>query len=390
MKPGKPKPTRRSEIERKAAADSRQIALPLGQPNAAPPASDSITILETRPPLVAAKRIRLKAEEPPIVTPYDAGKHFRVHERPVGFIGDVAALLGKVEQQTRFFVIRGRPTAGIDRATALRRIQGEGACFETAARYWIPLDLDDLPCPPGLDPLAKPEDAVRVAVAVLPAEFRGVTCWWQFTASAGFEPGIRLRLFFWGDRPTSDAELKAWLPPAVDPALFSPVQPIWVARPLFEGGDDPVPRRSGLLQGERDAVRVPEIAVEPICEVVGAAARCEGLSPYGAAALRSAAEKILAAPNGRQEATLNAEGFSIGRLAGAGGVPVALALEVLATAARQIPNYKPNDPWHPAKGEDAAEAKVRQAFTAGLARPRATTADIMAELDRIETEVGNV
>ena len=54
--------------------------------------------------------------------------------------------------------------------------------------------------------------------------------------------------------------------------------------------------------------------------IVGQSARTAVLTEYGEAALRSAADNILGAPNGEQEATLNGEAYSIGRLAGCGGV----------------------------------------------------------------------
>jgi hypothetical protein len=102
------------------------------------------------------------------------------------------------------------------------------------------------------------------------------------------------------------------------------------------------------------------------------AARCETLSSYGEAALRSAAQKILTAPNGEQEATLNGQAYAIGRLAGSGGVPAALALDIVVTAARATPNYDARRPWR--TGE--AEEKVRAAFAQGLARPRPTLEDL--------------
>lgn len=111
---------------------------------------------------------------------------------------------------------------------------------------------------------------------------------------------------------------------------------------------------------------------------VGAAARCEGLTNYGEAALRSAAENILNARNGEQEATLNRESFGIGRLAGAGGVPPALALRVLIAAGVGMASHDPRRPWHPTD----VHKKVRRAFADGLAKPRSTIEECEAEADR--------
>ena len=50
----------------------------------------------------------------------------------------------------------------------------------------------------------------------------------------------------------------------VDPAVFGAVQLIYLARPSFGHGlHDPVPRRSGIWQGEADTVAVPELLPEP-------------------------------------------------------------------------------------------------------------------------------
>ena len=49
--------------------------------------------------------------------------------------------------------------------------------------------------------------------------------------------------------------------------------------------------------------------------------KSDGLTRYGEAALDAACNAILRAPPGQQEPTLNVECFSIGTLAGAGGLP---------------------------------------------------------------------
>jgi putative DNA primase/helicase len=91
-----------------------------------------------------------------------------------------------------------------------------------------------------------------------------------------------------------------------------------------------------------------------------------GLSPYGEAALDSACRAILAAPVGKQEATLNSECFAIGTLAGTGAIPSPFARRALIWAARQIPSYNPRRPWRVAD----LDHKVERAFADGLRHPR--------------------
>src|SRR5271167_4984817 len=71
---------------------------------------------------------------------------------------------------------------------------------------------------------------------------------------------LRIRLFFWADRALADWQLKAWLSGyPVDQSIFAPAQPVYVARPIFIGMPDPVPTRSGIWRGDRDAITPPTI-----------------------------------------------------------------------------------------------------------------------------------
>jgi hypothetical protein len=126
-------------------------------------------------------------------------------------------------------------------------------------------------------------------------------------------------------------------------------------RRLHFGRYQPVPVPATLLPQAP-----PEFKDHP------AAPRSNGLSPYAEAALDDACRAILSAPQGEQENTLNAECFSIGTLAGAGGIPAEFAKRCLIWAARQIPNYDPHRPWRP--GE--LEFKVARAFADGERHPR--------------------
>jgi hypothetical protein len=91
-----------------------------------------------------------------------------------------------------------------------------------------------------------------------------------------------------------------------------------------------------------------------------------GLSAYAEAALDRACRRIITAPSGQQEATLNAECFTIGTLAGAGGIPSDFARRALMWAARQIPDYDHRRPWR----TRGIENKVNRAFDQGIQHPR--------------------
>lgn len=119
----------------------------------------------------------------------------------------------------------------------------------------------------------------------------------------------------------------------------------------------PLPIPPGLLPREPERV-ARGAPVEP----------CVGLSPYAERAIDSACEKIRSAPAGEQEATLNAEAYSIGTLVGAGAAPRDYALAMLTSAATHMPSYDARRPWH---GAELA-SKVARAFGDGMRNPRAS------------------
>jgi hypothetical protein len=149
--------------------------------------------------------------------------------------------------------------------------------FEDCPRSWVIFDVDRVPVPDHLidDWVDDPAAAVEHVLGLLPEPFRTATCWWSLSSSAavpdkaGREVSalFKLKLAFWLDRPLLGAELKRWMiaeKVPVDTSVFGAVQLIYLARPTFGPGlQDPVPRRSGIWQGEVDTVAVPELLPEP-------------------------------------------------------------------------------------------------------------------------------
>jgi hypothetical protein len=242
---------------------------------------DFVTVLTAKGGRRATKLIIWRPElGSPEILPYDSMKTFSATEEKVSGIDDLASLLDRISESGSALIVRGRVSKGVDRNRMRRRARArrrhgivEPATLEAAAHYWIPIDIDALPCPGWLDAVHEPDRTVEYVVSRLPDEFHGATRRWAFTSSQGIKPGINLRLFFWADRPLSDEELKAWLAERVplagqprtkwsrrwplDPALFSPAQPIYTAAPIIVGMVDPVPVRSGLWVGDQDAVTPP-------------------------------------------------------------------------------------------------------------------------------------
>ena len=142
--------------------------------------------------------------------------------------------------------------------------ENESIWFIERPRYWLVIDIDDIELPDWADPANDPERIATFLIGQLPECFHGVTCHWQMSSSAGVKPATEARahLWFWLDRALGQDELKLWKADfcvKIDTAVFNTVQPLYVARPIFVDGPDPLPLRSGLLVGDSDAVAVPEI-----------------------------------------------------------------------------------------------------------------------------------
>ena len=149
--------------------------------------------------------------------------------------------------------------------------------FEDCPRAWVIFDVDRIPVPKHMagDWVDDPDNSVEHVLSLLPEPFQLATCWWSLSSSAavpcktGREVSgtFKLKLAFWLDRALTGAEVKRWMAAEkapVDPAVFNAIQLIYLARPkLGHGLHDPVPRRSGIWQGDADTVEVPALLPEP-------------------------------------------------------------------------------------------------------------------------------
>ena len=234
-------------------------------------ACDYLTILTTRGLLATKKIIAIPGQDPKIVN-YAKAARFSFTERPIASFDDLAAVLTDLQRWSHTLIVRGKPAPGINRHNDVRRLKPrkksdgtiEPATLVSQPRRWLPIDMDSVPCPSGIDPIHEPDLVVEYVISLLPNEFHDVSVFWYFTGGHGFKPGIRIRLFYWLDRPVLDDEAKLWLagPIAeglIDAKLFHPIQEIYVAQPTFDGTTDPLPYRYGIWRGDRDAVPVPVI-----------------------------------------------------------------------------------------------------------------------------------
>jgi hypothetical protein len=90
------------------------------------------------------------------------------------------------------------------------------------------------------------------------------------------------------------------------------------------------------------------------------------ISRYGDIARKRAAARILRAPNGLQEATINREAFSLGTLIAANVVEKDDAYRDLLAIADHVPSLVPSRPWAPGQ----VRHKIERALAQGMRHPR--------------------
>jgi hypothetical protein len=322
---------------------------------------DAITVLRARGRRLA-KVIRRET-----VSDYDSPRLFDLTEIAVDGIDHLEEDLRRLLDQHDRCIVRGA-IADPGRCRGVRRLLHADAddppSLVDVPRRWLALDIDGLSRPADM-PASDIPRCAEIAISRLPGEFHGGRCVAQGTANHGVKPGLRLRLWFWLNRPVGNPELKRWLASIpVDHSLFGAVQITYTARPIFQGRGDPLPSRMVTMPGEAQVI-VPALP-EPVRRPVVPVEQHDGLSRYATKALDDACRKILTAPAGEQEAVLNRQVWSIATLAGAGGIPPGFARRTLTWAANQIVSYDAQRPWRPSE----IEKKVNHAFEAGLRRSR--------------------
>jgi hypothetical protein len=223
----------------------------------------NFTVLRSVNDRLAAKRITQDK-----VFPYAKETHWRFFPREAKSHEAFAVMLRKLSTLRFAMIVRGAPADGLDlNQPHLRHwAKKDNNTLSNPARYWTVWDLDDVKVPAGLgSPLRLREAAAHVRDQRMPPEFKSARCVVTATASSGRKGDdvARLRLYFLHPFAYDNATLKTYakglvsktqLP--VDSSVFQAGQPIYTARPLFEGIDDPVPEADWVfvLDGDRERV----------------------------------------------------------------------------------------------------------------------------------------
>jgi hypothetical protein len=170
----------------------------------------------------------------------------------------------------RAFVVRGELLSGVDPKRCRRLLhpfhEDDGSItpptFREVPRRWVVIDFDKVPGPYRFDP-RDGELAAIYCRTLLPPPWHRASYWWGLSSSAGFKPGVRIKLAFRLDRPALGRELERHLNGCpIDASTLRAVQPIYVARPILMNVADPIRRRTGIEHGSRGTVTLPELPAE--------------------------------------------------------------------------------------------------------------------------------
>jgi hypothetical protein len=162
-------------------------------------------------------------------------------------------ILDQLKDGQTCFVIRGRAMDHVGDVHG-RRWVGESATLIDVPRKWLMIDIDkpvcEVPDSWQNDPAALVKTIIENA---LPSEFEPAGVVWQWSSSMGVEPGvIKVHLWFRLDTALDSSSAKRWLLPwslHIDDSVFQIGQPHFTATPVFQGFDDPVLERIGMITG---------------------------------------------------------------------------------------------------------------------------------------------
>ena len=306
----------------------------------APEWADDITIMRAR----GGKRLAKLHRADGTTAAYDEAWNYDAQVVPVAGLLDVFNLLQWLLPRPDRCVVRGEPIGemrGIRRLVFPCKKTGAAPTLRDVPRRWLAVDWDGIHRPANVraDDLEACGDA---ALEHMPEAFRQAGCIVQASASHGLKEGLRLRGWFWCDRPMTTRELMRWLAgTSCDPSVWRPAQPIYTAAPVFTPGRaEHLRQRIYMMPGSpwepwlvcpsAEALADPPPQPQPPPERI---ARGRHANAYVDAALAKAADAIIGAGEGKRHDTIISESRALSRLIVAGLLAEKDLAEVVKRAA---------------------------------------------------------
>src|SRR6185436_8668160 len=188
--------------------------------------------------------------------PYDNAFYYKFFNKEIECLDDLCQLVSFLLGRPQSCLIRG--IAKDDSINKQRRLfyddkkTGDPATIIEQEQNWYALDIDGYGQSTGNLKL----DTRNVLLAL---GLDNVQAFSIPSASYMIKEGIRIRLFLWNSMKVSCLTLKKYFDKIVDPALFHPIQPIYVARPTFVDMNDPCKERIAWIPGEQIYTEISEI-----------------------------------------------------------------------------------------------------------------------------------
>jgi len=188
--------------------------------------------------------------------PYDNAFYYKFFNKEIECLDDLCQLVSFLLGRPQSCLIRG--IAKDDSINKQRRLfyddkkTGDPATIIEQEQNWYALDIDGYGQSTGNLKL----DTKNVLLAL---GLDNVQAFSIPSASYMIKEGIRIRLFLWNSMKVSCLTLKKYFDKIVDPALFHPIQPIYVARPTFVGMNDPCKERIAWIPGEQIYTEIKQI-----------------------------------------------------------------------------------------------------------------------------------
>lgn len=205
------------------------------------PDPNAITVLLAGARQPARKTFGLSDDGSLASEDYPLIKQWHVRQATASTIVELAAVVEKAAKAKRAIIISGEPSREIDAdEPVFRRYLGDTADFKEVPRNWVALDIDDCTVPAGTR-----EEMVGYLLDRLPPALGKADVAYQWSSKQEVHrPAnqLRVRLWFLLDRPVFPSYWRKFarrlaadgIP--VDPALYNPVQPHYVAPPAFRDG----------------------------------------------------------------------------------------------------------------------------------------------------------
>jgi len=184
--------------------------------------------------------------------PFDNAYYYKFFNEQIESLQDLFQLVQYLLHRPQCCLIRG--VAKDDSVQRQRRLfQGDSTIIEQE-QNWFALDIDGFSESTG--DLKIDHHRVLLALNMNVESFA--------IPSAGYlrKPGIHIRIFMWNLSKVTCSELKKYFTrykDVVDLALFHPIQPIYTARPLFNGCCDPCNKLWSWHISDNQFVNVPKI-----------------------------------------------------------------------------------------------------------------------------------